>query len=409
MTIQDMINKARHILLVQPDFPHNKRSRNHHEFLPLGLLKIASLLRKQHKQFTLIQYKEDQLETTNHPTPNIIFVTSLFTYWSRQVRNTVQHYKQYYPHATIVVGGIYATLQPTHCKEYTGCDHVHKGVIPEAESLPPAYDLVDTDYQILHTTRGCIRNCDFCGVNTIEPTFTYKKTIRDEIHKKRIVFYDNNILANPYIEDILRELITLRENKTTQYLESQSGFDGRILEQKPYLAQLIHKAGFKNIRIAWDHTYKDHPHIHKQIQILEDAGYQRRYIQVFMIYNNHHPYKEVEQKRAYLFQEGVQVMDCRNRPLHITNDGYNPHKKTQTREEYYIHPTWTDREVRQFRRNVRRHNIAIRFKTKYHSTIVERGKLTQEQKEEYFKLSYNEAKQVLSDAWNPSKPWEVQQ
>jgi len=30
---------------------------------------------------------------------------------------------------------------------------------------------------------------------------------------------------------------------------------------------------------------------------------------------------------------------------------------------YFIHPKWTDAEVKQFRKNVRRQNICVRMKT----------------------------------------------
>ena len=37
-------------------------------------------------------------------------------------------------------------MQNMICLEYTKCDEVIKGPIPEVEKCPPAYDLVDVDY-----------------------------------------------------------------------------------------------------------------------------------------------------------------------------------------------------------------------------------------------------------------------
>mgnify|MGYP003316490570 CR=1 FL=1 len=51
MTLQQQIQKHEQILLVEPDFPIPPKSRNHHNFLPLGLLKIVSLLRKNEVLF----------------------------------------------------------------------------------------------------------------------------------------------------------------------------------------------------------------------------------------------------------------------------------------------------------------------------------------------------------------------
>jgi hypothetical protein len=53
------------------------------------------------------------------------------------------------------------------------------------------------------------------------------------------------------------------------------------------------------------------------------------------------------------------VIDCRYRPLDLTDDGYKPGPKAQIKGEYYLHDGWTDRQVRGFRRAVRRQNIAV--------------------------------------------------
>jgi len=49
----------------------------------------------------------------------------------------------------------------------------------------------------------------------------------------------------------------------------------------------------------------------------------------------------------------------------VTYDNYNPRKfrTGQTSDEYYIHAQggWTDRKVRAFRRQVRQHNIWVRY------------------------------------------------
>ncbi len=80
-------------------------------------------------------------------------MTSLFTYWSSYVREAVAFYRSEFPAARITVGGVYASLQPKHCLEYTGCDEVCQGVHPEAEMCEPDYSLVETDFQIVHASR----------------------------------------------------------------------------------------------------------------------------------------------------------------------------------------------------------------------------------------------------------------
>jgi len=62
--------------------------------------------------------------------------------------------------------------------------------------------------------------------------------------------------------------------------ESQSGFDGRILLNKPHLAIKIKKAGFRYPRIAWDWEYKEYSNIEKQVNILKKAGYSSKEINI---------------------------------------------------------------------------------------------------------------------------------
>jgi len=235
----------RKILLVEPAFPIPKKSKNHKNFLPIGLLKIASYLREKGNQIYLIRGTQElshEIDNVRTLKPNEIWITSLFTYWAKYVKNSAQFYRNIFPKAKIIVGGIYASLLPEkEVKEYTGCDEVYQGVIPEAEKLPPAYDLLinanphPIDYQIIHTTRGCKRKCSFCGTWKIEPEFIAINSIKDRIKFKKLVFYDNNFLANPFIKNILNELIELKKEKKIIWCESQSGFDGRILLKKPYL------------------------------------------------------------------------------------------------------------------------------------------------------------------------------
>lgn len=416
----------KNVLLVEPNFPIPNKSRNHSNFLPIGLLKISAYLKTKNINVKLIRFEENKDEDYGQTTlisteknefkPDLICVTSIFTYWSKYVKNAVFYYKNKFKNTPILVGGVYASLMPEHCKKYTKCSDVIQGPIPEVENLIPDYSLVDVDYQIIHTSRGCIRKCGFCGTYIIEPDWVCKKSIKDEIIKKKLVFYDNNLLANQYIEDILKELIELKKEKKISYLESQSGFDGRILRKKPRLAKMLKDAGFKNPKIAWDYGVKQAPKIKEQIDLLIDAGFTAKEISVFMIYNYEPAYEEMEQKRVKCAEWGVQITDCRYRPLDATDDNYSSFKRNQTSEDYYIHEEcgWTDTKVRKFRRNIRRHNICMRHEVDYHSTILERKQVPQEDAKKYREMKFKEIKEKYSeelpDAWCPLDfhPWDEQ-
>ena len=126
------------------------------------------------------------------------------------------------------------------------------------------------------------------------------------------------------------------------------------------IAKLIKEAGFRDVRISWDGPYSGYREIAKQINTLTEAGYRRADIFVFMIYNWEIDFKKMERKRKKCIEWGVQIADCRYRPLDQKNDNYNPRKK-QTNKDYYIHPKWTDELIKRFRKNVRQQNICVRM------------------------------------------------
>lgn len=130
------------------------------------------------------------------------------------------------------------------------------------------------------------------------------------------------------------------------------------------MAELIKKARFRNIRIAWDNGLEDKPSIKNQIEMLVKAGYNAKEISVFVIYNFDIPYEDMIKKLKYCKTLGVQITDCRYRPLEIDYDNYLPHMRNgQPEGSYYIHKKagWTDQKIRDFRKQVRQHNIWVRY------------------------------------------------
>ena len=184
--------RIKKVLLIDPAFPASRKSRNHRDLLPVGLLKIGAYYRNQGVITKLIRLnKEEDFESEIKKfKPDLVLITSVFTYWSKQVKEAVEYSKRLLPAVPVVVGGVFASLLPEKCKSYTGCDYVQEGIFPEAECIPPDYSLLgedekEIDYQIIHSTRGCIRKCGFCGVYKIEPD-----------HRRIILNNDTTILID---------------------------------------------------------------------------------------------------------------------------------------------------------------------------------------------------------------------
>ena len=92
----------------------------------------------------------------------------------------------------------------------------------------------------------------------------------------------------------------------------------------------------------------------------------------------------------------------RYRPLTQTYDYYSPRKK-QTKDDYYIHSCWTDEEIKQFRRNVRRQNVCVRHGFRFYSNRLEHKRLNPGCTR-YLKSALKQGgKRILKDAWLPDK------
>lgn len=368
------------LLFVQPEFPTPGKSINHANFLPIGLLKLISYYRGKGffiDDSQLVRGNSDDIDFY----PKKIYITTLFTYWYQYVKETIEFYNDRFPEAEIYVGGILASLIPEKIKEISNKVTVHQGLDIEVEDFVykngTNYDIVDkynVDYIIVHAMRGCIRNCSFCGTWRIEKRHDYpveevinyiqKCSMSGKIEKRKVIFYDNNFLAHKDVTELLQKLKELKINKKNYRYESQSGFDGRILLENKELGKMLYEARFERPKIAWDSRFKDWENIEKQIEILHKAGYAKKEISVFMLYNWEISFEELIAKMKKCWEWKVQVADCRFRPLDSLTDGYDSKKwrTGQKDNEYYVNTKsgWTDTKVRLFRKLVRQQNIMVR-------------------------------------------------
>ncbi len=248
-------HKAPHILLINPwitDF-----AAYNFWIKPLGLLSIASLLRENGFQVTLIDCLDFSIKTKRYgdgrffktkiekpllfksiprnysqygipeeillkrllfiEEPDLICVTSGMTYWYPGVFKLIEITKKLFKKAPIILGGIYATLCYEHAKKYSGVDIVFNGSgeveilklisgitkfrIPQSEfridSLPyPSFDLYpQLDYVCIATSRGCPSQCTYCASPFLTRGFFRRDPLKvvDEIDYWTTQFHINNI------------------------------------------------------------------------------------------------------------------------------------------------------------------------------------------------------------------------
>jgi hypothetical protein len=260
------------VLLAEP-----RRSKKYHtHYPPLGLLKLAAYHHERGDSVRLVSgLSSDELD------PDVIHITSLFTYAWEPVHELIDFYAKKYKRARIIVGGIYASLCHDHVSEAFGDRiEVWQGLVSEIEDILPAYWLIpEWKTSILFSSRGCIRKCTFCSVSQLEPQFEARKTIKHLVspdHRK-VVFWDNNFLASPHWENILTELADLRVE-----VDFNQGLDARLLTER--VTTYLMRLKVPIVRLAYD-SAPIKESLRRAIDLLKRLGVDGRRIIVYCLYN----------------------------------------------------------------------------------------------------------------------------
>ena len=199
------------------------------------------------KEKTILDSYRLRYKTQDFVKFDFIGITTLFTfYWAKTI-DTINYVKKFCkPNGRIMVGGIASTLQPTELFKETGIyPHVglldKPGVIDKSNSdiideLPLDYSILDEiDYvypasnaYFGYMTRGCIRNCPFCAVKTLEPKYKNYIGIKDQLDfvskqfgsQKDLLLMDNNVFASKFFPQIIDEIKACGFEKGATYIPS---------------------------------------------------------------------------------------------------------------------------------------------------------------------------------------------
>ena len=258
---------TKHVLLVEPNY--------YSQYPPIGLLKLSTYHKQMGDTTELVRKNKFPKKT-----PDLIYVTSLFTWAWKPVWKAIRTFKAWFPEIEIWLGGLYASLLPDHAR-LSGADRIYQGIFKEAEDLIPDYSLVPNwNGSIVFASRGCNNNCVYCAVPRLEGKIhSCKKSIKHLIwpgHTK-LIFFDNNILASPYWRNIFDEVIELGLT-----VDFNQGLDSRLLSEEA--AQKMSKMKMPIVRLAYD-LPSQKIFVKRVISRLHKNGISKRDILVYALYN----------------------------------------------------------------------------------------------------------------------------
>ncbi len=255
--------------------------------------------------------------------PDLILVTSLMTYWYPGVRETIRELRGAFPSVPIVLGGIYASLCPSHAEANSGADLVitgacehrildiiseHTGfsvspvIDPEdLDSLP--FPILDLQHHIpflpLLTSRGCPFSCAYCASGYLSPLRQKRKPekIVEEIvfwHRKYgvcdIAFYDDALLvdAENHAEILFEKII-----ETGMPLRFHTPNALHIRNISKTVAELMFRAGFHTIRLGLEtarfhdreglDTKVTRSEFGRAVRHLLDAGFKKEQVGAYLL------------------------------------------------------------------------------------------------------------------------------
>ena len=217
------------------------------DFIKTGRYAILDSLPDFHdsQNKELLKVYRQKYKYGDFPQFDVVGVTTLFTFYWNQTIETINYAKKFCAQdGKMLVGGIAASILPKLIYAETGI-WPHIGLLDQPGALDEGNtDIIDElplDYSILeevdykypirnayfgYMTRGCPRNCKFCAVRVLEPTYKNYIGIQNQIkyidehfgQQKDLYLMDNNVFASKCFDKIIDEIKACGFGKGASFL-----------------------------------------------------------------------------------------------------------------------------------------------------------------------------------------------
>jgi len=310
----------------EPEVPDTPEGINREKFRrddtlwypPLGLMKLARFHNNRGDFVRFVSGCDRKVVAPPdllRPGWDRIYITTLFTFHWDSIVQTIAFYKEAVGGTVgkIFVGGIMASLMPEEVFEETGVYPV-TGILTSPtqidligneniDQLPPDYGVIDPYRYAInetyygYTSRGCVNQCAWCGVPSIEPEYIPYIDIKPMINmlrkeygdKPRLRLMDNNVLASQRLEEIVQDLVDLGYGRDAytdtrprrqRVVDFNQGLDASFLDEKRM--KLIARLNVKPMRIAFDRVTEEKQYV-RAVRLANKYGVHQ--FSNYMLYN----------------------------------------------------------------------------------------------------------------------------
>jgi radical SAM superfamily enzyme YgiQ (UPF0313 family) len=272
---------------------------------------------------------------------DVILMTSIMTYWYPGVQEAVRICKELAPHTPVILGGLYARLNPEHARRHSGADIVYPHAAGEkllgllsslgldiTPQFPaqrfyelPLYNI--WPYAPLLTSGGCPCACPYCASPQLQTRYTRRpagETLRDiyalhALGATDFAFYDDALLyesathLQPLLEALIRDPLPIR-------FHTPNGLHAAFLNART--ARLMKDAQFKTLRLSLETADParqsalggkiDNPQFEQAVAHLLQAGFAGSDIGAYLMYGLYgQTWEEVCAGVDYLMQLGIKI------------------------------------------------------------------------------------------------------
>jgi len=203
---------------------------------------------------------------------DVVFITSIMSYWYLGIKWVIDELKRYSHDIPIILGGIYATLWSEHAQKELGVDFVCKGPLEinqdklksflglynEIRHARPWYEILPWDfvnYGAVRTALGCPFSCTYCASKILTGGFNPLDT-KDVINEllfyhlkgvRQIAFYDDALLVD-FEKRLLPILSFLNKKQILFEFHTPNGLHARLINEK--VAKWLVRSNFRTIRLS---------------------------------------------------------------------------------------------------------------------------------------------------------------